>query len=85
MTICGPSVASRRRADLTFASFLAIGFGLTVVVGLLTGGVLLALAVGLTPGVVLGGIAWFRIRRGGCGGCQFCPVRTMDKCGQLAE
>jgi len=75
----------RRRADLTFLLFMVIGITVTLIVALLGRNVLLGLAVGFAPGLILGGIAWWRISRGGCGGCQFCPLRRPGSCGLPAE
>lgn len=75
----------RRRADLTLLSFLLLGIGVALVVGFLGRSLTLAVLLGLAPGLILGGIAWFRIKRGGCGGCQFCPMRKPGSCGMPAE
>ena len=75
----------RRRADLTLLSFLLMGIGVALVVGFLGRSLPLAVLLGLAPGLILGGIAWFRIKRGGCGGCQFCPMRKPGSCGMTAD
>ena len=75
----------RRRADLTLLSFLLLGIGVALVVGFLGRSLPLAVLLGLAPGLILGGIAWFRIKRGGCGGCQFCPMRKPGSCGVTAD
>lgn len=75
----------RRRADLTLLSFLLLGIGVALVVGFLGRSLPLAVLLGLAPGLILGGIAWFRIKRGGCGGCQFCPMRKPGSCGMTAD
>jgi len=75
----------RRRADLTLLSFMMLGLAVAIVVGVLGRSAILAVLLGLAPGLLLGGIAWFRIRRGGCGGCQFCPMRKPGSCGMPAD
>jgi hypothetical protein len=75
----------RRRADLTLFSFLAIGVVVALLIGVLGRSVWLAMLVGVAPSVLLGALAWFRIRRGRCGGCQFCPMRKPGSCGMPAE
>ena len=82
-----PNLATqpRRRADLTLLSFMLLGLAVAIVVGVLGRSAVLAVVLGLAPGLLLGGIAWFRIRRGGCGGCQFCPMRKPGSCGMPAD
>jgi hypothetical protein len=75
----------RRRADLTLLSFLVLGMAVALVVGVLGRSFTLAVLLGLAPGLLLGAIAWFRIKRGGCGGCQFCPMRKPGSCGMPAD
>ena len=72
----------RRRADLTLLSFMMLGLAVAIVVGVLGRSAILAVLLGLAPGLLLGGIAWFRIRRGGC---QFCPMRKPGSCGMPAD
>jgi uncharacterized membrane protein len=75
----------RRRADLTLISFLAIGAVVALLIGVLGRSVWLAMLVGVAPSLLLGALAWIRIRRGRCGGCQFCPMRKPGSCGMPAE
>jgi len=80
-----PATHPRRRADLTLLSFLALGMAVALVVGVLSHSFVLAVLLGLAPGLLLGGVAWFRIKRGGCGGCQHCPMRKPGSCGMTAD
>lgn len=50
---------------MTFIAFCAVGVAVALLGALLTGSFLLGAAYGLVPGVVLGGLAWLRVARGG--------------------
>lgn len=81
----GHHTQPRRRADMTFLLFTVIGLAVTLVVAVVGRNVWLGLALGMVPGLIMGAVAWSRIRKGGCGGCQFCPMRRPGSCGMPAE
>jgi len=55
----------RKHANMTFMAFCAVGVAVALLAALLTGSLLLGFAYGLAPGLVLGGLAWLRVARGG--------------------
>jgi hypothetical protein len=50
---------------MTLLAFAGVGVTVAVVVMVLSGSPLLGLAYGVAPGLVLGGLAWLRVVRGG--------------------
>ena len=68
------SPTRRRRAAMTLLTFAGVGVAVAIIVIILSGSVLLGLAYGLVPGVLLGALAWLRVVRGGL----FNAPRTPD-------